>query len=225
MLRAGRMLRNAYNGLFTRLSVPMINNAQNAYALFLAARQGDHVAFGQLLESYRNYLSLLARVQIGRRLQKKVDPADLVQETFLVACQSFAQLRSDDLAAFIVWLRKIFAGQLAHLIRRYCVAEARNIMLEQSIEQELNSSSDWLVRGLSDPNASPSDAAAQQEEVVRLGNALEQLPADYRDVIVLRQLVGLSTNEIAARMERSADSVQKLWVRGLDALRKLIENR
>src|SRR6266849_4077004 len=57
------------------------------------ARSGDGQALGQLLELYRNYLTLLARLQIGRRLQSKVDATDLVQDTFLKAHRHFGQFR------------------------------------------------------------------------------------------------------------------------------------
>src|SRR5579872_3649775 len=61
--------------------------------LLTLARSGSDSARGQLLEQYRNYLSLLARLQIGRRLQGKVDPADMVQETFLEAHRQFTRFR------------------------------------------------------------------------------------------------------------------------------------
>ena len=64
-------------------------------SLLRRARAGDSAALGELLELYQNYLLLLARVQIGRRLQSKVDAADLVQETFLEAHRHFAQFRVD----------------------------------------------------------------------------------------------------------------------------------
>lgn len=188
-----------------------------------AARRGDTALFGQVLEEYRNYLTLLARIQIGRRLQGKIDPADVVQDAFLDAHRQFPHFRGDTAEAVAAWLRRILAGQLAHLIRRYCTAEARDVRLEQSIAEELGSSSEWLARGLSGPGTSPSESAARREELVRLGDALERMPPDYRDVIVLRQLEGLPFAEVARRMGRTEDSVQKLWVRGLDALRQLLE--
>src|SRR5207249_12051722 len=61
--------------------------------LLCQARAGSGPALGQLLELYRSYLALLARLQIGRRLQGKVDSADLVQETFLEAHRKWGQFR------------------------------------------------------------------------------------------------------------------------------------
>src|SRR5215813_6179929 len=74
------------------------------------ARMGQGEALGQLLELYRGYLALLARLQIGRRLQGKVDAADLVQDTFLEAHRHFAQFRGTAEAELVEWLRQIMAG-------------------------------------------------------------------------------------------------------------------
>ena len=51
--------------------------------LISQAQQGDSAELGRLLDLYKNYLTTLARLQIDRKLQRKVDPADVVQETFL----------------------------------------------------------------------------------------------------------------------------------------------
>ena len=68
--------------------------------------------------------------------------------------------------------------------------------------------------------SSPSQIVARREQVVRFANALERLPESYRNVILLRHVEGLPFAEVARRLKRSVDSVQKLWVRGLDRLRK-----
>ena len=69
------------------------NRSGEALALLAKARAGDTAALGTLLEQYRGYLTLLARTQIGRRLQGKADAADLVQETFLQVHQHITGFR------------------------------------------------------------------------------------------------------------------------------------
>lgn len=192
--------------------------------LLASARAGGDEALGQLLDSYRNYLVLLARIQIGRRLQGKVDPADLVQDTNLEAYRCFDRFQGDTEMSFLAWLRQILAGQLAHLVRRYLGTQARDINLEQALEQELEHSSHLLENSLVDQQTPPSEAVARREQAVLLADALNRLPADYREAIVLRQLEGLSFEEAAERMGRSVDSVQKLWVRALDRLRRDLAN-
>src|SRR5436853_7044180 len=87
--------------------------------LLASARTGDAGALGAQLESFRPYLALLARLQIGRRLQGKADPADLVQETFLEAARDFPGFRGTTEGELMAWLRQILARNLANLVRRY----------------------------------------------------------------------------------------------------------
>jgi RNA polymerase sigma-70 factor (ECF subfamily) len=187
------------------------------------ARSGDPAALGRLLLQYGDYLHILARLQISRRLQGKVDAADLVQDVFLDAHRQFPNFRGETRASFGAWLRSILAGKLAALIRRYCHALSRDVTLEQSLERELESSSDQLRQGMTGGH-SPSESAVRREEVSHLARALEALPPDYREVILLRQIEGLPFATVAEKMGRSEDSVQKLWVRGLDALRKILDS-
>jgi RNA polymerase sigma-70 factor (ECF subfamily) len=188
--------------------------------LIALARSGEGAALGQLLELYRGYLSLLARLQIGRRLQGKVDAADLVQDTFLEAHRHFGMFRGSVEAELVAWLRQILVGLLANLVRRYCGTQRRNVTLERELAEELNRSSAVLDRGLAAPHSTPSQRAARREQSVLLADALERLSPDYREVIILRHLEGLSFTEIAERMDRSVDSVKNLWARALAQLRR-----
>jgi RNA polymerase sigma-70 factor (ECF subfamily) len=175
---------------------------------------------GRRLESYRGYLTLLARTQIGRRLRGKVDPADLVQETFLHAIRDFAQFRGTSEQELAGWLRQILAARLADQVRRYCGTQGRDVRLEQALQVELDQSSQVLDRGLAAPLSSPSEQAAQHECLTWLAQALEQLPEDYRDVLVLHHLQECDFPEVARRMGRSVEAVKKLWARALARLRR-----
>ena len=175
-----------------------------------------------LLEMYRRYLALLARVQIGKRLQGKVDASDVVQETFLEAHRSFGRFRGGSEGEFVRWLRQILAGNLTDVLRRFLATKGRDVRLEREIADSLDQSSALLDRGLVAPQSSPSHQAARREQSVLLADALGRLPEDYREVLVLRHLEGLTFPEVAARMGRSLDSVEKLWMRGLARLRQIL---
>jgi RNA polymerase sigma-70 factor (ECF subfamily) len=190
--------------------------------LLQEVRGGDAATLGRLLEVYRRYLSLLARVQIGRHLQGKVDASDIVQETFLEAHRNFPRFRGSSEGELVRWLRQILATRLADLLRRYLGAQGRDVRLEREIEDAFDRSSVLLDRGLVAPQSSPSQQAARREQGVLLADALGELPDDYREVIVLRHLEGLTFPEIAGRMGRSLDSVEKLWMRGLARLRQVM---
>jgi RNA polymerase sigma-70 factor (ECF subfamily) len=190
--------------------------------LLREARAGDAATLGRLLEMYRRYLALLARVQIGQRLQGKVDASDVVQDTFLEAHKNFATFRGGSEGEFLRWLRQILAANMADLLRRYLGTKGRDVRLEREIENAFDQSSVLLDRGLVAPQSSPSQQAVRREQAVLLADALAQLPDDYREALVLRHLEGLTFPEVAARMGRSLDSVEKLWMRGLARLRQIL---
>src|SRR5947209_13829591 len=147
--------------------------------LLAIARTGDADALGRLLERYRNYLGVLARVQIGRRLQRKVEAADLVQETFLEAHRGFDRFRGGSEAELVHWLRQILAMRVAMLVRHYFGTQRRNADLERELADELDESSRLLARDFVASGTSPSQGAERREQAVILADALARLPADY----------------------------------------------
>jgi RNA polymerase sigma-70 factor (ECF subfamily) len=197
----------------------------DAERLIADARSGDSVPLSRLLELYRNYLRLLARVELGRRLQAKVDPSDVVQEALLDAHRYFPTFRGTAEGQFVGWLREILAGVLANQVRRYLGTQARNVRLERQIADGLGQSSVLLDRGLVADQSSPSEQAARVEQAVILADALARLPDDYREVILLRNFEGLTFPQAAERMARTLDSVEKLWLRALARLRQQLTAR
>ncbi len=187
------------------------------------ARINPQEGLGPLLEKHRSYLGLLARVQIGRRLQGKADSADLVQETFLEAHRHFPLFHGRTAAEFVQWLRQILAGRLAKLVRRYLGTKGRDVRLEQDLERELARSSHAFGRALVAGQSTPSQQAVRREHAVLLAQALDRLPKDYREVLILRHLDECAFAEVARRMGRTLESVKKLWARALPRLRESFE--
>src|SRR6478609_109748 len=190
--------------------------------LIREAKRTGESAFGRLLARYAPYLTLLARVEVGRRLQGKLDPADLVQDTFLEAHRHFAGFRGTTEPEFAAWLRRILAGVLANTVRHYFGTKARNPQLEQELRAAVDQSSVTLAGQLAAPGTSPSEAAAKREQAVLFADALGRLPDDYREVIVLRHLEGLTFPAVADRMGKTVDSVEKLWLRAIARLRQAV---
>jgi RNA polymerase sigma-70 factor (ECF subfamily) len=165
---------------------------------------------------------LLARTQIRRHLQGRVDESDVVQETFLAAHRDFGRFRGTTEGELVGWLRQILAARLANLVRQHVGARRRDARLERRLTDELEQSSGALGVALVDPQPSPSQQAARRERAVLLADALKALPRDYAEVIVLRHLEGPPFAEVAGRMGRSVGSVEKLWVRALVRLRRTL---
>jgi RNA polymerase sigma-70 factor (ECF subfamily) len=194
--------------------------------LLAEARRDRGDSLGRLLELYRNYLHLVARTQIDLHLRAQVSASDLVQETFLDACRDFAQFRGSTEAEFVAWLRRILVHNLGRLVQRQVLAQKRSVRREVSLRQQLAAlerSASRVDAALVSPWSSPSDQAQRHELAAVLADQLARLPADSREVIVLRNLEGLSFEEVARRMDRSAGAVRALWLRALDRLRQLLK--
>jgi RNA polymerase sigma-70 factor (ECF subfamily) len=201
-----------------------LENKSDWQRLFRRAKTGDGEALGRLLETYRRYLALLARLQISRRLQGKLDAADVVQEVMLEAHRNLGLFRGTDEQTFLAWLRRILADRLTKLVRHYWGTRRRDVRLEREIAAAVDDSSRAMGGGLAARQSSPSERAARCEQAVLLANALDQVPDDQREVLVLHHLEELGFPEIAARMGRTVDSVKGLWTRGLVRLRRIIGN-
>jgi RNA polymerase sigma-70 factor (ECF subfamily) len=173
------------------------------------------------LERFRGYLLLLAQLRWDARLQGQFDPSDLVQQTLLEAHQKQSQFKGTSEAELAGWLRQILAHKLADACRGLGRAK-RDVMLERSLETLLGESSSRLQAWLAAEQPSPSNQAAQSEELTRLADSLAQLPAPQREAVTLHHLQGLTLAELAQRMERSEASVAGLLRRGLEKLRELM---
>src|ERR1700722_7175602 len=192
--------------------------------LLVMAKAGDGAALGRLLERYRNYMGLLVRLQIGRRLRSKVDIEDLLQEIWLEIHRKIGLFRGGSEREFLSWARRLIGSILANQVRHYIGTKSRDLRLERALADELDQSSRALDESLIATHSSPSQQAVRREQAVLLADALQDLPEDYREVIILRQLEGLSFPDVARRMSRTEDSVKKVWLRALSRLRRALED-
>jgi RNA polymerase sigma-70 factor (ECF subfamily) len=176
------------------------------------------------LEQYRDYLRLLASLQLSARLRGKLDPSDVVQQALLQAHASRDQFRGRGEAQWLAWLRAILANALAAEARRFG-AEARDLNRERSLEAELDLSSSRLEALLVSAQSSPSERAVRGEEVRRLAQALARLAPDQRRVVELHHLKGLPVAEVAREMDRTRPAVVGLLFRALKRLRGLLRDR
>jgi RNA polymerase sigma-70 factor (subfamily 1) len=179
------------------------------------AKAGEAPALGRLLELYRAYLIVLARVQIGRRLQGKVDASDVVQEAFLGACRDFPQFRGTTSKEFLGWLRQILASLLANLVRHYQGTQRRDVRLERQLVVELDQSSQALDRGLVMPQSSPSHQAMRREQSVLLDAWTEPSTASRNSGRVLWPVCGGCWRDVPDGVALSR-SQRPPWARNAD---------
>jgi RNA polymerase sigma-70 factor (ECF subfamily) len=175
-----------------------------------------------VLERYREYLHLLARLQLGRRLQGKLDPSDLVQLALLRAYQSLHQVRGASECERAAWLRKVFATTTADEVKRYGRGK-RDVGLERSLLTSLDETSTRLEAWLAADQSSPSQQALRHEQLLLLADALAALPEDQRQAIELHHLAGYSVADVGTQLGRTRAAVAGLLRRGLRELRQRLD--
>src|SRR5437764_784936 len=146
-------------------------------------------AHGRELERFREYLVLLVRGQLDGPLRGKVDVSGVVQQTLLEAHQEFERFRHWEEPQKAAWLRKALAHNVTDEIRKLRSA-GRDVLREQHLEAALEQSSARLEAWLAAEQSSPSQQAMHHEEVLRLANAVAQLPPDQRQAVELHHLHG-----------------------------------
>jgi RNA polymerase sigma-70 factor (ECF subfamily) len=174
---------------------------------------------GPDLERYREYLRTLARLQIGDRLRGKLDPSGVVQQTLLEAHQARESLRGLSEPQLPAWLRRALANNLADEVRRLG-ALVRDVARERTLARAVDESAARLEVLLAADQTSPSQRAAQQEDLLRLAEALARLPEDQRAAVELHHLEGRTLVQAAAALGRTPGAVASLVFRGLRNLRK-----
>jgi RNA polymerase sigma-70 factor (ECF subfamily) len=166
----------------------------------------------------------LARLRLDPRLKGKPDASDVVQQTLLQAHANLGQFRGQSEPEMVAWLRQILANVLAGSVRAFAT-EARDVVREQSLEAGLEESAARLEVWLAADQSSPSQRVIHFEQLARLADALAQLPADQREAVELHHLQNCSVADVAERMQRTKPAVIGLLFRGLQKLRRLLDER
>jgi RNA polymerase sigma-70 factor (ECF subfamily) len=174
---------------------------------------------GVLLERYRGYLLREGQRRLSKRVSTRLDPDDVVQETFAKAVQSFQRFSGNSESEFTSWLVKIHTNCLRDQLRKHLQTEARKIDQEARLYDPDGSAS---CRAL-DPPAEQTTASQRVMRVQaeqQLLQSLDALPEAQREAVRLRHLEGLSVEQIARQLGRSMSAAAGLVKRGLQSLRE-----
>lgn len=187
------------------------------------ARQGDESARDRLFAAGRSFAAVIARVQLHRRLETKVDPSDLVQQSLLEAHRGFNDFQGQTPLDWLAWLKQIVTRNVLDADKHYRGAACRDLRRERPpvTADDSNGTVNWSPV---DPAPTPSQHLSACERELRLAEAIEQLPDDYRQVILLRNVERLPFDQVASQMDRSRGACQMLWMRAVDQLRTLLQD-
>ncbi len=182
-----------------------------------AARAVPAEALGRLLEECRGYLLLIAQRELSPGLRAKAGASDLVQQTMVEALRDFERFQGGSEAELLAWLRRLLLNNLGDFARRFQEAGKRQVGREVSLGGASSEA------GPPEPAAggpTPSVAAMTEEHAAALRRALERLPDEYRQAIVLRSQEGLPFEEVGLRLGRSPNAARKLWLRAIESLQQ-----
>jgi RNA polymerase sigma-70 factor (ECF subfamily) len=164
---------------------------------------------------------MLARMHLPAALRQRLEPADVVQETFLLAQEHVGQFEGSTAAEYAGWLRTILGRVLTCAARKWS-AQMRTTSREISLDARLERSSLHLEQFLVADQSSPSRQALRNETAGKLRVALDQLPEDQRQAVELKYFSGLTVEEICRETGRTTASVAGLLRRGMKRLRELL---
>jgi RNA polymerase sigma-70 factor (ECF subfamily) len=205
-------VRLSYNGRqFLQGNAAM---TESVSALLLRARSGDRQALDRLFGLCRSYLLVVAEAQVNSWAGAKFSASDLVQQTLMDAYRGFADFRGGTTAEWLGWLKQIASHNACDLARHYAGTQKRLVKKEVPLDGD-----GQAAGGPADLPNTPSVLAVLEEQQLLLADAIAQLSSDHREVIVLRNLQGLSFADIAERLGRSRPAVQMLWMRAIESLR------
>lgn len=191
------------------------------------AASGDRQALGDLLEQHRQRLLRLIAVRLDRRLQGRVDSADVVQEAYFEATLRVAELRENPSVPFYVWLRFLVLQKLCELHRRHLGTKARDASREISLYEATDSqtTSAALAAQLLGKFTSPSVAAERAELDFLLQQAINAMPQADREIIALRHFEQLSNCEAALVLGINESAASTRYVRALRRLKQTLKAR
>jgi RNA polymerase sigma-70 factor (ECF subfamily) len=204
----------------------MSEDTHTSGELVEAARSGDEGALAVLVERHRDRLERMVRLRMDSRLQGRVDPADVVQETYLVVRGKCLQDRADPRLPFFLWLRLEVGQKLAEVHRFHLGTKMRyaghEVALHHGALPEVTSAS--LAEHLLGKLSSASQAAMRAEMKIRVQEALNSMDLHDREVLILRHFEELSNSEAAQVLGIKPSAAVNRHVRALRRLKHVLQD-
>jgi RNA polymerase sigma-70 factor (ECF subfamily) len=190
-----------------------------------AARGGDEAALAVLVERHRDRLERMVRLRMDRRLQGRVDPADVVQDAYLAVRGKFPQYNADARLPFFLWLRLEVGQKLVDVHRFHLGAQMRDAGQEVSLHRgplpPVTSLS--LAEQLLGKLTPASQAAMRAELKIHVQEALNSMDPQDREVLILRHFEELSNAEAAQVLGIKASAAVNRYVRALKRLKDVFQ--
>ena len=178
--------------------------------LVILAKEGNESALSQLYMVYAERVRRILRLRMGKELRPKLDSMDLVQDALLSALGGIGDFTYKNEGDFLRWLSRIAQNALRDNLDKLHAAK-RDIRKEVRLDNYRPTTGFGFV---GTPGAieatTPSAIMSKKEDLDKLEKAIDELKPEYREVIVLTKIEGLSYKEIGRRLCKSPDAVRML---------------
>jgi RNA polymerase sigma-70 factor (ECF subfamily) len=186
--------------------------------LVALAKDGDNSALGQLCNVYGERLRRRVRLRMGKELRPRLDSMDLVQDALVSALEGIGGFTYSNEGDFLRWLSKIAENALRdNLDKLY--TDKRDIRKEVQPDSFRRTTGTGFF-GTAGPidATTPSVIMSRKEDLDKLEKAIDELKPEYRQVVILTKIEGLSYKEIGRKLGKSADAVGMLLSRAMVVL-------
>jgi RNA polymerase sigma-70 factor, ECF subfamily len=201
------------------------NDSPNEVArLVERLRAGDRNALADLFDAFRDRLTRMVDLRLDPRVRSRLDPADVVQDSFLDAAKRLDDFLRDSKLAPFLWLRLIVCERMATLHRHHLGTKMRDAGREVSLYHEAmpEASTAALASMLLGRLTSPTQAAQRAERLLRVQEALNSLEPIDREILALRHFEQLNRVEAAQVLRIQEEAGAKRYIRALKRIKEVL---
>lgn len=200
------------------------NDASRAASAGGLDRMPTDAPWSQEFDAMRERLERIVAFRMDPSMNPRLDPADVVQESFFEVQRRWSEYASTQSVPFFVWVRQRVLQTMIDMQRGQC-REKRSVHREQSMADALvgGSTSQSLAHWLMDDITSPSQAAIRREEREQLRSALDTMNETDREILAMRHFEHLSNAEAAHALGLSPTAASNRYVRAAAKLAELLQ--
>jgi RNA polymerase sigma-70 factor (ECF subfamily) len=185
-----------------------------------SARRGDPAAIDRLLEKHRDSLRRMVAARVYGGMARRVDASDVVQDALVEANRRLADYLKEPRMPFHAWLRALARDRLVDAFRRHG-AEKRDVGRDEPLAA-VDPAGELISRQIADSGLTPAALALKQEFQARFAAALQQLPDEARDIILMRHAEQLSNSQVAELLGLSEPAAGMRHLRALRQIKAIL---
>jgi len=196
----------------------MCTFSQKTQELIVLAKDGNKTALNHLYRIYAERVRWIVRFRMSKELRSRLESMDIVQDTFVHALGGLGGFTYRNEGDFVRWLSKIAENELHGSLRKLHTDKRDIRKVVQLDEDKPNTGGGYTgIPALVDATT-PSVIMSKRDDLSKLEKAIDELKPEYREVIVLTKIDGLSYNDIGARLGKSNEAVRKIVSRAMAEL-------